>query len=166
MEESQLYRAAAELLNNDFGGLHYDRLGISPTVRNLLQLTFLGPDWTLSNTRSVVKAFSGGLEGQVHREFWMRVASRWAVIWLAGTALAAGFDDRTLKSRDIPKQTVEYKRYFVHLPCRKLHWKLHWIVANFQYSRFVSLVNAFIYLLSGRSESNRHNQLGRLGLYH
>jgi len=80
-------------VNNDFGGLPYDRLGISPTVRSLLQLTFLGPDWTLSNSRAVVKAFSGGLEGAVHRDFWMRVLRRWAVIWMAGTLLAAGFDD-------------------------------------------------------------------------
>jgi len=46
----------AQLINADFGGLHLKRMGRSINTQRVLQLTFLAPDWTESNWRTVVGA--------------------------------------------------------------------------------------------------------------
>lgn len=71
-------RRVASLINDDFGGLHLERIGRNPTLQHILQLTLLAPDWTESNIRSAAKVFSGQKENpkavrQLHRRFWARI---------------------------------------------------------------------------------------------
>lgn len=86
-------RMAADVSNDDFGGLHLARMGRNPTVQHVFRLLTLAPDWTESNVRSMVKAFRRGDEASVYRALWGRVLIR----GLGATALLnlalAGFDD-------------------------------------------------------------------------
>ena len=48
----------ANLINDDFGGLHLQRMGRNPTWQHILRLFLLAPDWTESNVRTMVKAIN------------------------------------------------------------------------------------------------------------
>lgn len=92
----------ARLVNEDFGGLHLQRMGRNPTLQNVARLLLLAPDWTESNTRSFLGAIApkdainrgidrliGAIpppEGMapVYRQFWGRVLYR----TIAATAIA------------------------------------------------------------------------------
>lgn len=90
----------AELMNNDFGGLNYDRLGISKTAQDVMRFLFLGPDWTLSNVRSMYKTFSKDkIEANMHRKFWARVGVRGAALTVLINMIMAGLDDEDTMER-------------------------------------------------------------------
>jgi hypothetical protein len=72
----ELAKQAADLINDDFGGLNLDRMGRNPTVQHVFHLLALAPDWTESNVRSAVKAFKLGDEGAVYRAFWGRIVAK------------------------------------------------------------------------------------------
>lgn len=73
-------KRVAGLINDDFGGLHLERMGRDPTLQHILRLLLLAPDWTESNVRSMVKMFPIGKTGdrfytdkaasKVYRKFW------------------------------------------------------------------------------------------------
>jgi hypothetical protein len=89
----ELAKIAADLANDDFGGLHLGRMERDPTVQHLMKLFLLAPDWTESNVRSMVKAFQRGETGQVYRAFWARIALKGLGAVILGNLLLAGFDD-------------------------------------------------------------------------
>ena len=47
----------ANLINDDFGGLHLERMGRNPKLQQVLRLALLAPDWTESNLRTLTKVF-------------------------------------------------------------------------------------------------------------
>jgi len=56
MSESQRAKRAADLVNDDFGGLHLQRMGRNPTLQHIARLFLLAPDWCLlSDTRAMTK---------------------------------------------------------------------------------------------------------------
>ena len=67
-------KRVALLINDDFGGLHLQRLGRSPTRQHIFKLFALAPDWTESNIRTVAKTLknkSGDkAEIAMYRKFW------------------------------------------------------------------------------------------------
>ncbi len=84
---------AANLINDDFGGLHLERIGRDPTLQHIFRLTMLAPDWTESNIRSMAKAIHSGSkeETQMYRRFWGRIMVKGAAVTaLANFALAGG----------------------------------------------------------------------------
>ncbi|MDX1700842.1 MAG: hypothetical protein R3250_09505, partial [Melioribacteraceae bacterium] len=84
----------AKLINNDFGGLHLERLGRDPTMQHIFRFLALAPDWTESNFRTVLKLFKQKGEDaaairQMYRDFWFRIATKGFVgTVLLNTALA------------------------------------------------------------------------------
>ena len=52
----KLAKNVAKLINQDFGGLHFERMGMSPKTEGTLDLIFLAKDWTLSNGLMVYNA--------------------------------------------------------------------------------------------------------------
>lgn len=59
-------------VNDDFGGLHLERMGRNPILQVFLRLIFLAPDWTESNVRTMVKVFVGTKnERKIYHEFWV-----------------------------------------------------------------------------------------------
>jgi len=81
----------ANLVNDDFGGLHLQRMrtimtgkqGRDQTVQHIFRLFALAPDWTESNIRSMVKAIKAGsaAERRAYQQFWAR--TMWRGIFLA-----------------------------------------------------------------------------------
>jgi hypothetical protein len=91
-DPNEVAREVASLMNNDFGGLHLKRIGRSPTYQHMFRLAALAPDWTESNVRSMVGAFKGGLEGELHRAFWTRIIAKGMLINLILNVLLHGED--------------------------------------------------------------------------
>lgn len=88
-------KAVANLVNDDFGGLHLQRMGRNPTVQHIFRLLALAPDWTESNVRTMVKAFkaSGKEETDLYRKFWAGVFTKGMGLTVMANALMAGFDE-------------------------------------------------------------------------
>ena len=72
-------QSVARHVNNAFGGQNWEALLKSPKWRQVAHLSFLAPDWTLSNVKIATSAFKtkrGGLgaqiEGGLARKYWVR----------------------------------------------------------------------------------------------
>jgi hypothetical protein len=95
----EIASAVANLMNNDFGGLHLGRMGRSQTAQHLMRLIFLAPDWTESNVRSMIDAFRRGETGYMHRMFWGRIAVKGLGATIAFNLLLSAFDDEDFLER-------------------------------------------------------------------
>ncbi len=80
---------AANLINDDFGGLHLQRIGRNPTLQHMFRLFALAPDWTESNIRSMVKMVGAGTkeERAMYRKFWAGIATKGVLLTVAANAL-------------------------------------------------------------------------------
>ena len=96
IDPNKAAKIAANLMNDDFGGLHLQRIGRSPTTQHIFRLFALAPDWTESNIRSLVKAFKKGDEGEVYRKFWARIVTKSMAATLIANVLLHG--DGTIES--------------------------------------------------------------------
>jgi len=96
---SQIAESVADLMNNDFGGLHHERLGWAPESVTALRIAFLGPDWTASNVRSILQAMRSGNVGQVHRAFWTRIAIKGLSTVVLFNLLFGAIDDDDYEER-------------------------------------------------------------------
>jgi hypothetical protein len=91
----------AKMVNDDFGGLHLDRLSRNPTLQHIFRLFMLAPDWTESNVRTMLKAFhvasKDGKELAMYQRFWAGVIIKGlGATALANFALAGGDVDEFL----------------------------------------------------------------------
>jgi hypothetical protein len=100
----EIAAAVAELTNNDFGGLHLERMYAKSRRRNanvqdIFRLLALAPDWTESNVRSMIQAARGGEVGVIHRAFWGRIMLKGMGATIAANLLLAAFDDEDFWER-------------------------------------------------------------------
>jgi len=93
ISREDLARQAANIINDDFGGLHLQRMGRNPTTQHLMRLALLAPDWTESNVRSMVKAFKAGKGGALYRSFWGRILFKGLVATVLSNLMLSAFDD-------------------------------------------------------------------------
>lgn len=91
--KEEIASLAADVANDDFGGLNLQKMRRNPTTQHAARLLLLAPDWTESNVRSMVKAFKTGSEGKVYRALWGRVLLRAGGATVLWNAIMAGFDD-------------------------------------------------------------------------
>ncbi len=89
----EIAKIAANIINDDFGGLHLGRKGRNPTVQHVMQLLLLAPDWTESNVASMVKAFKAGREGAAYRQMWGRIVVKAGLMTVLANYLLAAADD-------------------------------------------------------------------------
>ncbi|MGM0409257.1 MAG: ParB N-terminal domain-containing protein [Bacillota bacterium] len=69
--EDKIAETVGNLLNNDFGGLHLQRLERNQTFQHVMRLFLLAPDWTESNVRTMVEMFSKDkMKADISRRFW------------------------------------------------------------------------------------------------
>jgi hypothetical protein len=94
-EMSDDARAAmvAELINDDFGGLHLQRMGRDPTVQHVFRLFALAPDWTESNVNTSWKMFKRGEKGKLYRRFWTGVITKGITATILANIAFAFMDD-------------------------------------------------------------------------
>ncbi len=56
LQPNERAKLVANLINDDFGGLHLERMGRNPTLQHIFRLFALAPDWCcLSDTRAMTK---------------------------------------------------------------------------------------------------------------
>ena len=115
----ELAKQAAILLNEDFGGLHLDRMHRNKTMQHIFRLTFLAPDWTESNVRTMVRAFERGEGGHIYRRFWTRILTRGAFITVALNMLSALPPDED-NEKYLDRLITLYKKAFEHP--KRLNW--------------------------------------------
>jgi len=60
-------RAAAQTVNDTFGGQVWEVLGVSKTQQQMAQMMFLSPDWTLSTARQFMNMFAGFSDSKTFR---------------------------------------------------------------------------------------------------
>ncbi|KKM86132.1 hypothetical protein LCGC14_1282050 [marine sediment metagenome] len=83
----------ANLINDDFGGLNLQRLGIDPRTWQIARFLMLAPDWTISNVRTMTKAFKAGDQGAMYRAFWGRVLGKLLGATVLWNVIMAALDD-------------------------------------------------------------------------
>jgi len=97
----EIAKMVANLINDDFGGLHLQRIGRNPTIQHIFRLFALAPDWTESNVRTMLKAVKSGgkSETEFYRKFWAGILTKGAILTVLGNALTAGLgeDDKDAK---------------------------------------------------------------------
>jgi len=54
-DPNDIARDVANMVNDDFGGLHLQRMGRSKGMQAVLRFLLLAPDWTESNVRTMIK---------------------------------------------------------------------------------------------------------------
>jgi len=101
MLDDEVAKMVANLINDDFGGLHLGRLGRNPTVQHIFRLLALAPDWTESNVRTMIKAFKAGSKEETafYRKFWAGIIAKGVLATaLANLAMASmDEDDKSTK---------------------------------------------------------------------
>ena len=87
-------KRVANLINDDFGGLHLQRLGRNPTLQHIFRLFALAPDWTESNIRSMVKTVSAGTksERRMYRRVWAGILTKGILLTVFANLLLNGED--------------------------------------------------------------------------
>lgn len=74
MKPAKIDQVVAKFVNDAFGGLDWEGLGVTTKQQWLLQRGLLAPDWTLSQVRVAKGAFGRGLSGKLYRDYWKRTA--------------------------------------------------------------------------------------------
>lgn len=91
----RIAKAAADVTNDNYGGLNLAMLHRNPTVQHIFRMMTLAPDWTESNIRKFAGAFQKGDTGAVHRQMWANVIMRGtAATMFANVALSLMQDDK------------------------------------------------------------------------
>ncbi len=99
IKRGDLAKQAANLVNDDFGGLNLARLRRNKTTQQVLQLSLLAPDWFESNFRMFFKQFKPGQETALYRRANARVAVRGAVSMIVANYVMSAFDDEDFVQR-------------------------------------------------------------------
>lgn len=103
-------REVADLINDDFGGLHLQRMGRSKSVQTVMKLFLLAPDWTESNVRTMIKMFGLSTDQgpvtkaqrKIFQRFWMMALLKGMGATVILNFMTAGGDpDRFLKNYEI-----------------------------------------------------------------
>jgi len=101
-DPNRIAARVASMVNDDFGGLHLERMGRNPTLQHIFRLFLLAPDWTESNVRTMLKAFhvasQDGKELAMYQRFWAGVIIKgMGATVLANFALSGGDIDEFIK---------------------------------------------------------------------
>jgi hypothetical protein len=95
----------ANLINDDFGGLHLGRMGRNPTAQHIFRILFLAPDWTESNFRTLTKAMGfvvqdnlfkpqklGKTDRRLYQAFWAKALIKGMAATVFLNFISAGGD--------------------------------------------------------------------------
>lgn len=75
MDTEKALDEAGHLINDTYGGLHFDILGFSPKTVRFMRALLLSPDWTLATTRQALSVFGFGQLYNSDR-FWKNLDSK------------------------------------------------------------------------------------------
>lgn len=94
-------KRVANLINDDFGGLHLGRIGRNPTTQHIFRIFALAPDWTESNIRTMVKAVKAGSKEETafYRKFWAGILVKGIGATVLANFMLAGGDPEDFKRK-------------------------------------------------------------------
>ncbi len=124
MDTDRAAKLAANLINDDFGGLHLQRLGRNPTVQHIFRLFALAPDWTESNIRSMVKMVGAGTkeERAMYQKFWAGIAVKAVILTVAANALlSVGGDEEDEFGKKMKRSWKEGKFRWLDVDITRLY---------------------------------------------
>lgn len=101
LEPNERAKIVADLINDDFGGLHLQRMERNPTVQHIFRLMALAPDWTESNVNTMWKAFRSGEAAKTHlyRRFWASVITKGLTAQIIANILLSFMDEEDFIER-------------------------------------------------------------------
>jgi hypothetical protein len=84
MSKQQIAQLSARLINEDFGGLNFKRMGVSKKTQQVMRFLLLAPDWTGSNFLTIhrlaknILAKDPGSKAvrEIYRNFWTGVVMK------------------------------------------------------------------------------------------
>jgi len=140
LKPSQIDRVVSEFINDAYGGLDWEAMGVSAKKQWLLQRSMLAPDWTTSQVRVFKGMFRIGekgtprrLSGQLYRAYWRR-----AIMYNYGGANALNYTFTAWKAGDPSKghfmmQNAPGHRFQLELPYNGPDDKPRWIQVGKQF---------------------------------
>ena len=142
----ELAKMAANLINDDFGGLHLQRLGRNPTVQHIFRLFALAPDWTESNVRTMIKSVKAGgkEESEFYRRFWAGILTKGVGLTVIANLLTATMD------KDSPEAKGAWQRFIRNYKRAWKEGRLLWLDVD-----ITPLYNA----LGGKTERRKYVSL-------
>jgi len=99
-------KRVASLINDDYGGLHLQRLGRNPTLQHVFRLAALAPDWTESNIRTMVKTLANKNKSQRELHLYRRF---WGGVVLKGVGITA-LMNYAMSGGDVDKMKSDYEQ--------------------------------------------------------
>ena len=112
----------ANLINDDFGGLHLQRMGRDPTIQHIFRIFCLAADWTESNIRSMVKMFNKDKDTRhTYQRFWAGIVTKGLIATAIANVIMATLDD------DDDPETNAVKRYLRNLDTAWKQGKLRYL---------------------------------------
>lgn len=136
----ELAKEAANIANNDFGGLHLGRLQRNPSIQHAMQLLLLAPDWTESNIRSMVDTlspqigavkkllgreeadFDRNIRAEVARAFWFRIIAKVTIANVLFNYVMAALDDAEKDDKDLTTSKKFVRNYQAAWKEGRLRW--------------------------------------------
>lgn len=110
-DPNEIAKNVGAAMNNNYGGLHLQRIGRNPTTQDLMHLLLLAPDWTESNLRMAASAFKTGHDGEFSRKMWGKVLLRGAsAIAISNLAMSLLPDPNDKEKDPIKAMEQRYKR--------------------------------------------------------
>ncbi len=120
--DNVIAKRVAGLINDDFGGLHLQRLGRNPTLQHIFRLLALAPDWTESNIRSMVKAIKSGNkdETRMYRDFWAGIVMKGVMATVLANMVMAMFDEDDDEGQGVLGRFI--RNYTIAAGAGKFRW--------------------------------------------
>ncbi len=99
IQKSELAEIAANITNDDFGGLNLQKMRRDPTKQHIARLLLLAPDWTESNVRTLTQSIGRGESPDAYRKMWGRTILKGGLATVLWNYIMAGGDDEEFRDK-------------------------------------------------------------------
>ena len=165
MDPNEAAKLVADLMNDDFGGLHLQRMERDPTIQHVFRLTTLASDWTESNIRTMYKMFSSDpMKRRLYQRFWGSVISKGIGMTIIGNLLLSLADDDD-PTRRLQKAWREGKLRWLDIDITPIHRMLG---GRTEARKYFSLIGHFrdpLKFILNMSRSAQHKSSVLAGLF-
>ena len=100
-------RAIAEHINNAFGSVSFEKMLLSPKVRQSLNWMFLAPAWTFSNIRILTSGYETEAGVRLTNRYVAGAAASWFLTTQAMNMALSGWYNRDDKGKPQPRLTYD-----------------------------------------------------------
>jgi len=113
LTDEQIAEYSAEIINQDFGGLNWDRMGVGKKRQQIMRTLLLAPDWTGSNFLTIKRLAQAILRKvdnpkevrQIYQKFWAGILMKGIISTVAMNMIMAGLGN-AMKGDDEEKDNA------------------------------------------------------------